>query len=290
MGITSYFYNSIDNDRTYDSSSMENWLKKFFTTGVFKDDYAVVAGSGMAVSVGSGYANINGKVAMSDADASLDLATASGTLNRIDSIVLRRDDTNRLCSLVVIQGSNASTPTPPDIIRANGIYDLRLANIYVKAGAIKITQAEITDMRAYSECGIVASTVTQMNFSQFAAQFSSYFDQFKDNKEVEITTWFADKESAFNTWEDNRKADYETWYTDRQSKFDTWYASIIGKLSGDVATKLTEATTELDSRITALEHMVIDNDITAPLTDDDGAILVDDDGYALLADWQYVQK
>ncbi len=287
MAITSFFYNSKDGDRKYDASSMENWLKKFFTNGIFTGDFEVKEGTGMAVTIGSGYGNINGKVAMSDTDASLDVSAASGTLSRIDSIVLRRDDTNRVMSLVVIQGSSSSNPTAPAIVRTNGVYDMRLANIAVNAGTVKITQADITDTRTSADCGIVASTVTEMDFSQFAAQFESYFKQFKENKEVEITTWFSDQETQFNTWETNREQNYETWYTERQAAFNAWYTTIVGKLDGDAAAKLTEETTELDERLSLLEKMVLKNQMSVPITTDTGALIVTDDGKAILADWKY---
>ena len=47
-------------------------------------------------------------------------------------------------------------------------------------------------------------------------------------------------------------------------------------------------TTELDERLSALEHMVLKNDFTAPLTvDNSGTLLVDDLGSAIVADWKY---
>lgn len=45
--------------------------------------------------------------------------------------------------------------------------------------------------------------------------------------------------------------------------------------------------TELDSRLTALENMVISGEVYAPLasSDDGSAILIDDSGEALVAEW-----
>lgn len=143
----------------------------------------------MTVTIGSGYANINGKVAMSDESTTLDIAAASGTLNRIDAVVLRRNDTDRLCSLLVVQGTNATSPTVPELVRSNGIYDIRLAEIYVAAGAVKILTDNITDKRADSSvCGWVTGTVETIDSAQMLAQLTAQFD-----------TWFAAMKDQLTT-------------------------------------------------------------------------------------------
>lgn len=83
--------------------------------------------------------------------------------------------------------------------------------------------------------------------------------------------------------------EHMTSYESEQKKaFDTWFDTIKGQLSEDVAGSLQNQTTELDERLSALEHMVLKNDFTAPLTvDDSGTLLVDDLGFAIVADWKY---
>lgn len=83
--------------------------------------------------------------------------------------------------------------------------------------------------------------------------------------------------------------EHMTSYESEQKKaFDTWFDTIKGQLSEDVAGSLQNQTTELDERLSALEHMVLKNDFTAPLTvDNSGTLLVDDLGVAIVADWKY---
>ncbi len=83
--------------------------------------------------------------------------------------------------------------------------------------------------------------------------------------------------------------EHMTSYESEQKKaFDTWFDTIKGQLSEDVAGSLQNQTTELDERLSALEHMVLKNDFTAPLTvDNSGTLLVDDLGFAIVADWKY---
>lgn len=83
--------------------------------------------------------------------------------------------------------------------------------------------------------------------------------------------------------------EHMTSYESEQKKaFNTWFDTIKGQLSEDVAGSLQNQTTELDERLSALEHMVLKNDFTAPLTvDNSGTLLVDDLGFAIVADWKY---
>ena len=61
-------------------------------------------------------------------------------------------------------------------------------------------------------------------------------------------------------------------------------------MGDDPSTAIIALTEELDERLGLLEHMVIADDITAPITDDDGALLVLDDGTAIVADWSHAHK
>ena len=88
------FYNSVNQDRVYDADSFSDWLKKFFTTGVFKDEMQVTAAGGMYVQVGSGYVNVGGKVMQFD-QSTLTVGTADSRYYRIDSVIVERNDTDR---------------------------------------------------------------------------------------------------------------------------------------------------------------------------------------------------
>ena len=60
-----YFFNSNNNDRTYNAESFETWLKPFFVSGVFAGCLQVKAQTtpDMTIEVLSGYANLDGKPA-----------------------------------------------------------------------------------------------------------------------------------------------------------------------------------------------------------------------------------
>ena len=182
-----YFFNSNSSDRKYSADSFEEWMKPFFVSGVFVGDLEVTALStpGMSVQVAPGYANLDGKVAKFASTSTLTISTASGVYDRIDTIVLRRDNANRQISLEVVTGTASSSPEPTAPVRSSTIYELVLAQILVGTGVTEITQGDITDTRVDPDvCGIVCAAVQTPDFSnlydQFTYQFNTWFDHMKD--------------------------------------------------------------------------------------------------------------
>ena len=183
------FWNSVDSDRLYDADSFAEWLRKFFTTGVFDGELQVTSAGGMDVSVSAGYANIDGKVRFFDSATKLTLATAGATYPRIDTIVVERNDTDRKITIKAITGTYSANPTATAPVRANNIYQIVLAQIYVAAGATAITQAAITDTRKdTSLCGIVAATIKNPDFGQWYAQNEAQFSEWFTGMKDQLTT------------------------------------------------------------------------------------------------------
>lgn len=198
MSEYGFFWDSMNGDRKYNAASMEEWLRKFFVTGVFNGELQVTATTGMTVSVSAGYCNIDGKVMHFTSAKNFTLEVASGIANRVDTIVIERNDTDRTFYLKAITGIDGEGPTAP--VRTGGVYQLVLAQIAVNAGVTEITGADITDTRTDPDlCGYVASTVTEMDFSQFAAQFASYYEQFVENNEADFMDWFEHLQDILDT-------------------------------------------------------------------------------------------
>lgn len=179
------FYNSNNGDRVYDADSFEYLLKKFFTTGVFAGDCAVAPVSGMKIKMGAGYCNIGGKVRFFAEDTEFTLTTAHATYNRIDTVVIERNDSDREITAKVVTGTPGTNPSATAPIRSGAIYQIVVAEIAVAAGAVGVTAIDITDKRIDSNvCGLVASTVDQPDFedlyTQFTAAFDEWFDEMKD--------------------------------------------------------------------------------------------------------------
>lgn len=231
-----YFWNS-NSDRYYDAESMADWLRPFFCNGVFNGQMQVTANDDMSVTVAAGYGYINGKHRHFLTPTTLDLETASGTLDRIDSVILRRNDTERRIFLTIEKGGNAKSPVAPEPTRDGAIYDLKLAEIYIAAGTVKITQAEITDTRMNAAvCGWVAATVKEIDFTQIQAQFDACFTAYKKNVSDQYQEYIGNIQAfkdqaqeaydlmiqAFNTYADQQKAAYEEWIGQQETDFEEW--------------------------------------------------------------------
>lgn len=181
------FWNSQSGDREYNSDSLEIWLKKFFFSGVFNGDLAVTATTGMGISVGSGYANVEGKVMFFGAPTTFTLAAADPGNDRIDTVVVERNDGNREITLKLVQGIPSATPIPVAPVRGNGVYQLVLAQILVGSAVSSISQLDITDTRSNSAlCGWVASTVSEIDFDSMMAQYTAWFDEFTSHFDTDV--------------------------------------------------------------------------------------------------------
>lgn len=191
MGAHANFYNSEDGDRIYDAESFTEWLNPFFTTGVFNGGLQVTADENMNIKVSPGYVNIGGKTRYFEQEQGFTLETADATLNRIDSVIIRRDDVGRDITMMVVKGFLSSNPVAPTPVRTNGTYDLVIAHISVNAAAVEILQQNITDTRMDQDiCGWVAATVKEIDFSQITAQWENYLETFEADNLDEFNTWF----------------------------------------------------------------------------------------------------
>lgn len=243
MGQYANFYNSRNGDRVYNADSMSEWLLPFFTTGVFDNCFAVTAtGDGMNISVGGGYVNIKGKTKHFEQAQIFTLEKASGTLARIDNVILRRDDTERDFYILIETGGFSKNPVAPEITRTEAIHDLKLAEIRVEVGAIKITQDNITDTRMNADvCGWVMATVKEIDFSQITAQFQAFFQKYQ----AQITEEFNAYQSTITNLEDqgtaalhNMENQFETYAGQQEELFTDLYNRIKDQLSKDAAAAL----------------------------------------------------
>ena len=172
-------------DRTYSSADLAAYFASFIGNGVYADpanQLKVSAASGkMAVNVAVGKAWINGYFYELDESAKeLTIATGNSNYGRIDLVVCSLNLSNRLIELKVIQGAASANPQEPSYSRTDDVYDLVLAKVNVEAGAVNLSNADITDMRPNATyCGFVTGVVEQIDttglFSQYDAEFNEWF-------------------------------------------------------------------------------------------------------------------
>jgi hypothetical protein len=188
MSDYAYFYNSSNGDRKYDADSFSNWIKQLFTDGVISGGLQVIANGDMTLSVETGTGVIGGKVKIFTEKTTLKLDTASGTLSRIDNIVLRRDDEERDFKLAVVKGTPASSPKAPDLTRSGNVYELKLAEVRVERGVLAVTQVSVSDTRANRNvCGWVIGNTETIDAEQLLLQMNAAFSEWFETIKGQLT-------------------------------------------------------------------------------------------------------
>lgn len=205
MAIKYGFFNSVDGDRKYDADDIGNYFLKLISDGVFATPATamqVTAAGGLKVSVAAGWGFIKCKYLNNTSALQLTLSAADVVLNRYDRIVMRLDNTNRLMTIAVKQGTAASTPTVPALTRTSNVWELSLARVYVAAGATVINQSDITDERGNTTlCGYVTGLINQIDTTSLFAQYNdAFYSWFNDVKEeVTATTIISRFSSVYTT-------------------------------------------------------------------------------------------
>ena len=190
-------------DRAVNSSVLANMLNSLATTGVLLNDtnaFSVSAGDNMLVKVHAGSAIINGITCVEDTERTLSLQAADTTYDRIDTVVLRLNTSVdvRAIDLYVVKGTALASPVAPVLTRSGSIYELGLANVYIPANVVTITNERITDTRGDSlRCGYSVSAgyaglLSQIN--EFQAQLNVLKNelqaQIEDEVKVGATSYF----------------------------------------------------------------------------------------------------
>ena len=226
MAVKSGFFMSVNGDRRYDAAFFAEYFSTFIGNGIFPNpstNLQVVEGSNMRTIVKAGKAWINGYYLHNDSDLVLQHGVAHGTMKRIDRIVVRWNVLTRQMVIEILKGTNATSPVAPAITRDTNYYDLVLADVYINAGTIQITQANITDQRLNSAlCGVVTQTVKTVDTTTLFNQYQSWINQQKANYEAELATWMTAQKDGFASWRNTQQTAFTNWMVAEKAGFDDW--------------------------------------------------------------------
>lgn len=188
MGQRSGFFNALKSstgyDRKYNANDYSENLAAIISNGVRRsgdNELRVTAAGGMALNVSVGRAWIEGHWYINDTVfTEFSVPTApTGDRGRVDRIVLRLNVNieGRLIELVYLTGTASTSPTAPALTRADGIYEIALADINVGAAVTSITQENIVDQRSNTEvCGWITSPIGYQDyFANLDAEFNEWF-------------------------------------------------------------------------------------------------------------------
>lgn len=164
MGLVTYPLNNID--YTAEDAELYHCTR---TSGVFAadEDFSAQAnGTDNNVTIGEGIAwvrnsRFSGKVVANKSAVVLDMGLSDGTYSRIDAIVLQFDANKNQTDIIKKEGTAASSPVAPEVVRTETLYELHLYHVMRRAGATSILQSDITDLRSNANyCGVMSDEVT----------------------------------------------------------------------------------------------------------------------------------
>lgn len=196
MAQNSSFFNAVETskgvfDRTYNAEQWAEYFSAFIGNGVFAVPSAnlqVNAGSGMQILINIGMAFINGYYYNSDSVIQMTLNPSNGTYARITNIVIELDLVNREIIAKAIDGTPSPTPVAPALIQNSSTWQICIAQITIPASAASINTGNITDTRLINDlCGVVASTVQQLDTSTLYQQWQAGFENWFDSIQSQIT-------------------------------------------------------------------------------------------------------
>lgn len=225
-----------NNDREYFADDFARYFRSFISSGTFMqkaDNLQVMANDDMTVTLRPGSMIIDGYKYDNVSDIIIPIEPADGVMNRIDRIAITWIKEERDIHVTIQKGQYSYTPIVPECRRTEEHKDYVVADIYIAAGAISITQDNITDQRLNTEvCGLAIAFCmidTKMIFDQLQAFYQKVVAESNEWKEAKKVAW------------------------------ETWFANIKDQLSGDVAGNLQGQIGVLDN----LETQTKDNLVEA---------------------------
>lgn len=232
FNIKGGFFDSINGDRKYSADQMNKPYKRIITEGVFatqqgtpSTDFQVVsANNGMNIVCKAGDGLLGGRWIESSSDIAISVPANTAIVPRRDSIILQVDksQSGRKVNVVYREGTANSNPMPPALVNTTSMVEIRVANIYVAAGANYIGQDAITDLRGSSECPWITSLIKQVDTSTLFAQWQAAYSNYYNESTADFNEYTAIQRQAWEDFLENLTEDlsvatniimYESHYT-----------------------------------------------------------------------------
>lgn len=170
-------------DRAQSAETLQKFFENLFQDGIFQNYEnccQVSPGSGMNVLVNVGGGCCGGSIFVEENIRTLALQAAHESLDRIDAIVVRKNNNinYRSTDLYVVTGNPAEIPVAPEPTRSSSIHEIVLAHVFVARGTTSIPSYRITDTRLDSSvCGI-ATPMQEVDTSGIFEQYQAALDEY----------------------------------------------------------------------------------------------------------------
>lgn len=278
-------------DRVYVADDFAEYFRAFISSGMFmkqSDNLQVIENGDMSVTLRPGRLIIDGYGYVNPFDIIIQLEPADGTRSRYDRISLTWINEERRIRYTVQKGELSYEPVPPACRRTADYKDYVTADILVSAGAIKITDNDITDQRLNSKvCGLAFPFYdidTTMVFNQLQAFYNKVVRENGDWKAAleewcialkqEKTQQLQQIITNLTEMKEGAETEFNDWFTSNTNNWaNDWYAffdNMKEQLSEEPAThlqsqigNLKELKTSDKSNLTAAV-----NEVNAKIDDD----------------------
>ena len=227
MDLKCGFFNAVNNDRKYTAEDMNYPYNRIISNGIVCDNvdssgFQVLPSFGLTIIIKKGFGLFGGKWGELERDMSFPFITPHVTLDKIYSIVVvcNKSSSTRKVFINGKSGDPATNPVPPTLTRNDSVMEYRLANIYVKANATEITQADITDTRASSDCGFVTNLLQNSNISSTFAGWQAQFERWLADNSIEVEKLTTQLDNEFDTWSNAKKEEYNQFLSEKESEYE----------------------------------------------------------------------
>lgn len=188
MALTYGFYNSYAGDRKYDAMQVSELFDGLVSDGIIPNQgqlFAVTAGGGMTVNVGTGRAWFFHSWTKNDSTMVINIPVSDISRPRTDAVVLEinRDESVRANSILVITGTPSVNAIKPTLTNTDKIRQVPLAYVTVKAGVTEIKAENIENMVGRSPTvfakGLLETASLDTLWSQWKGEFDEWFENIK---------------------------------------------------------------------------------------------------------------
>lgn len=189
MAITSGFFNSINGDRKYDATAINDFFEGFVTEGILSPvggSLAVTAAGGMQISVASGKAWFLQTFLTNSQPRLYELDPSDINFDRIDVVALDFDITNRTNSIIILKGTPASSPVAPTLTDTSTHKQVALAEITVSAGVTTITGGYVINKIGSAGTPLCTGLLQQMSIEDLAYQWDADYNGWKYQVESDL--------------------------------------------------------------------------------------------------------
>lgn len=307
-------------DRVYYAEDWMRYFRAFISSGTFMREPAnlqIIANGDMTVTLKKGAMIIDGARYDNEDDIIITLDPADGVLSRIDRITITWSKPDRDIHYVVRKGDYSYNPLPAECRRSAEYKDYAVADVMVRAGAIKIIQTDITDQRLNSDvCGL-AIPFAEINTKGIFLQLQSFYDetvakqQEWEAEQIEaITAYFEEVRDLLdkeNELHEQHKKDINQYFAElkengygelstiiqqiiafrdgKEADFLEWFDGVKGTFETDPGGNMLEEINKLNSQVDSLHEMLITGMVRERILTDEGQYLTDDMGNPLLAEF-----